>query len=196
MQATIDERLVVTPLLSTEQIGPASIDLRLGSEFRLTRRTGGPGLDPAGDAHAALVELQERLSIPLGEAFWLHPRQFILGATLEFLRLPSHLTAYVLGRSSWGRVGLIVATAIMVQPGYTGTLTLELVNEGDSPIKLYPGLRIAQLAVHQLSGATAWAYDHPVAKYLAPTGPEVSRLAWDAEEIKKVQRLGDGLRAR
>ena len=89
--------------------------------------------------------------------------------------MPPDLGAYVVGRSSWGRIGLIVATAIMVQPGYAGTLTLELVNEGEAPIRLYPGLRIAQLAVHELSTETE-PYARKGAKYLAPTGPQVSRL--------------------
>ena len=104
--------------------------------------------------------------------------------------------AYVLGRSSWGRVGLIVATAVMVQPGYTGTLTLELVNEGDSPIRLYPGVRIARLAVHTLPGPTHRPYARAGAKYLAATGPEPSRLARERTEIRRVKKLARRLAAR
>lgn len=185
----LDQRLVVTPLLNQRQVGPASIDLRLGTQFLLLRRTLDAGLDPGGTPQAETDKSQERVRVPLGDSLWLHPRQFVLGATLEFLRMPPNLGAYVLGRSSWGRVGLIVATAIMVQPGYTGTLTLELVNEGDSPIRLYPGVRIAQLAVHELPGDTRRPYARVGAKYLAQTGPEPSRLAKERNEIRRVKRL-------
>jgi len=193
---SLDDRLVVTPLLDRrKQIGPASIDLRLGTQFLLLRRTLEGGLDPGKRPQATLERSQERTRVQLGDSIWLHPGQFILGATLEFIRMPPHLGAYVLGRSSWGRVGLIVATAVMVQPGYTGTLTLELVNEGDSPICLYPGVRIAQLAVHELPGPTRRSYTRADAKYKAATGPEVSRLAREQKEIKKVRRLANRLRA-
>lgn len=106
----------------------------------------------------------------------MHPQQFVLGATCEFLRLPSHLGAYVLGRSSWGRLGLLVATAVMIQPGFSGCITLELVNAGDSPIRLFPGLKVAQLAVHSTAGSTAHAYSDTGGSYRSPTGPQAGRL--------------------
>ncbi len=185
----IEDRLVFTPLLDPAQIGPASVDLRLGTDFFVLRKPRGSGLDPSTATHADLEALQERVTIPLGEPFWLHPQQFALGATLEYMRIPACMGGYVLSRSSWGRVGLMVATAIMVQPGYTGSLTLELVNEGDSPIALYPGLRVAQLAVHSLDEATNEPYKSDEAKYASPTGPQVSRLAWDRDEMRRVKLL-------
>ncbi len=121
---------------------------------------------------------------------WLHPDQFVLGATLEFIRLPATVGAYVLGRSSWGRIGLIVATAVMIQPGFTGAVTLELVNEGESPIALYPGSRIAQLAVHTLDHATEHGYDAGDPKYFAPTGPQISRLSKERAEIDAIRETG------
>jgi dCTP deaminase len=191
----LESRLIVTPLLDRKQVGPASVDLRLGTEFLLLRRTLEAGLDPGGKPQAVIEKSQERERVPLGQSLWLHPRQFVLGTTLEFIRMPRNLGAYVLGRSSWGRVGLIVATAIMVQPGYAGTLTLELVNEGDSPIRLYPGVRIAQLAVHELPGPTP-PYARRGAKYLASTGPEASRLARERTEIARVRKLARRLEGR
>jgi dCTP deaminase len=188
----LSRRLVVTPLLDRRQIGPGSIDLRLGTEFLVLRRVRGAGLDP-GDETSIEKGSHEHVDVQFGDALWLHPQQFILGSTLEFLRMPADLGAYVVGRSSWGRVGLVVATAIMVQPGFAGTLTLELVNEGDAPIRLYPGLRIAQLTVHQLSAATR-AYTRPGAKYLAPTGPQASRAAWENAEVRRLRRIGRRLR--
>jgi dCTP deaminase len=191
----IAERLIVTPMLDEAvQIGPASIDLRLGSDFLVVRRSEHSGIDPAKDNDARVERSQERVSVPLGEPFWLHPRHFALGATLEFIRMPPNMGAYVVGRSSWGRIGLIVATAIMVQPGYTGALTLELVNEGHTPIALYPGLRIAQLAVHLLTAKTDFPYEAG-AKYVSPIGPEATKLAWDVDEIAKMRQLQDALAA-
>ena len=69
--------------------------------------------------------MYQRLVVPFGERLWLHLRQFALGSTLGLIRLPRTLGAYVLGRSSWGGLRLLVATAVMVQPGFAGSLTLE-----------------------------------------------------------------------
>jgi dCTP deaminase len=191
----VESRLVVTPLLRPAQIGEASVDLRLGPEFLLLRKTRKPGLDPTSLTQAELDEMQERVVIPYGDSIWLHPGHFVLAATLEFLRIPADLGAYVLGRSSWGRVGLIVATAIMVHPGFTGCLTLELINDGDSPICLHPGARIAQLAVHTLDGPTADPYG-PEGKYQAPIAPEASRLAKEHREIGQFMDVGNILHLR
>lgn len=189
----IDQRLVVTPLLDRAQIGEASIDLRMGTEFLLLRRTLRAGVDVDVDPQEQIDELYDRITVPLGEGLWLHPQQFALGSTLEFIRLPPTVGAYVLGRSSWGRLGLLVATAVMVHPGFSGSLTLELVNEGESPIRLYPGLKIAQLAVHSLPDATEHSYATPGVSYRSPTGPQAARLAKDKAELERIKKLGDAL---
>ena len=155
------------------QIGGASIDVRLGTEFLLLRRTRKPGLDPAEDPPVDDEGFQRRV-VPIGGKLWLHPEYFLLAATLEYIRVPDDLGAYVIAISSWGRVGLIVATVIVVHPSFAGYLTLELVNEGQSPIALYPGLRIAQLAFHSLDVPTAAPYgEEDEDKYLAPTRPGI-----------------------
>jgi dCTP deaminase len=193
-ETDLDKRLVVTPLLELSQIRESSIDLRLGTEFLLLRRTlrSGVNLEDA-DLQARIDNLYEKIAVPLGEGLWLHPQQFVLGATFEFVRIPPTLGAYVLGRSSWGRLGLLVATAILVGPGFAGSLTLELVNAGDSPIKLYPGLKIAQLAVHSLPGMTTHVYAQPEATYRSPTGPQPARLAKDQAELERIRELGRNL---
>lgn len=193
MKRDLPTRLVVTPLLDEKQIGTASIDLRLGTEFLLLRRTRGPGLDPGKDTQQQVEALQERVVVPLGEKLWLHPQHFVLAATLEYIRLPNDLGAYVVGRSSWGRVGLIVATAVLAHPGFAGCLTLELVNDGDSPIALYPGLRIAQLAVHTAAGAVV---DEAEAKYVGPTRPQASKLAKEKAEVEHLAELAEQLASR
>jgi dCTP deaminase len=188
----LDKRLVVTPLLDEAQVGPASIDLRLGTEFIETHRLRKGLLDPLEDGASVRESREERVVVPLGDHLVLHPGQFILGSTLEFVRMPSHMVGQVLGRSSWARLGLIVATAVVVQPGFGGVLTLELVNMGNVPMKLRPGLRIGQLMVWWMSDATAKPYE-PAAKYGSPIGPEPSRLGWEADERDRLIRLGQRL---
>jgi dCTP deaminase len=187
-----DRRLVVTPLLEDEQVGEASIDLRLGTDFLLLRRTRQPGVD-VGDPNLGtqVDELYDRMAIAVGEGLWLHPQQFALGATLEFVRIPPTLGAYVLGRSTWGRLGLLVATAVLIQPGFAGSITLELVNAGDSPIRLYPGLAVAQLAVHSLSDKTE--YSKADANYRSPTRPQPARLVKEQQQLEKIRKLGKAL---
>jgi dCTP deaminase len=147
------------------------------------------------DSQQGVDEQQERVVVPFGEELWLHPRHFILASTLEFLGLPNDLSAYVVGRSSWGRLGLVVATAVYVHPGFHGCLTLELVNEGDSPICLTPGSRVAQLAVHRLESPSTARKDEGE-KYYAPVRPQASRLSGERQEFVDLRRLGDQLRSR
>jgi dCTP deaminase len=190
-QKRLDQRLVFMPMLDFDkQVGPASVDLRLGTEFRVLRRIDESGLDPGDQPQVSIERMTTSVDVEVGDKLWLHPGQFVLGATLEFLRLPADLGAYVVGRSSWGRVGLLVATAIFVHPGFSGCLTLELVNHGESPIALYPGSRIAQLAVHRLPEATAHHYGRDDAKYVGPTGPQISHLAKESEEIGHLREIG------
>jgi dCTP deaminase len=187
----LERRLVIMPLLDrAKQIGSASVDVRLGTEFRFLRHTEGGGIDPGEPLHALLEHSQERVAVAIGEPLWLHPGHFVLGATLEYLRFPPYLGGYVVGRSSWGRIGLLVATAIMVQPGFAGCLTLELANHGESPIALYAGSRIAQLAVHTLDGDTAYGYS---GKYVGPTGPQASLLTKEQEEIQALHGVASRL---
>lgn len=190
----LEERLIVTPLLDDSQVGPASIDLRVGTEFLLFQRAVAGSVDPvAPEFEEQLEQIHERRSVPFGESLYLHPQQFVLGATLEFIRLPRTMGGYVLGRSSWGHVGLLIATAVMIQPCFAGALTLELVNEGDSPIRLFPGLRVAQLAIHSLDDATEFGYLAEDAKYKSPTGPQPAKLMNEKDEIRRIKRLGEAL---
>lgn len=190
-----EARLVISPLLDKSQIGRGAVDLRLGTEFLLLRRTQQPGLDPGVDGQQEVDEMQERLIVPFGDKFWLHPRHFVLAATLEYLRVPDDMAAYVVGRSSWGRLGLIVATAVFVHPGFRGCLTLELVNDGDSPIRLSPGVRIAQLALHSAEGTATPAEKYPE-KYLAPVRPQASKLASERGDFDRLSMVGTELRSR
>jgi dCTP deaminase len=105
----------------------------------------------------------------------LHPHQLILGVTFEYVSLPSNVFATIMSRSSWGRLGLVVATAAAVQPGFKGCLTLELVNVSESPIALYPGLPIGQLVFFDVSlpGVKAVPY---TGRYDCPTDAELPKF--------------------
>jgi dCTP deaminase len=126
-----------------ELVQPASVDLRLGDSFRVFHNHRVSGIDlrkpPTG--------LTEEVVIDPEESFVIHPGEFCLGRTLEWVELPDDIVARIEGKSSIGRLGLIVhATAGFCDPGWKGTLTLELNNLTRIPIKLYPGLLIAQLS--------------------------------------------------
>jgi dCTP deaminase len=143
----------VTPILDeTDQIGEGTIDVRLGPDLIVTKRTTGLAVyDPARADEIAdeLGDYQSYVRRPLGAAFYLHPGEFVIARTLEYIRLSDSMAAQAIGRSSWGRLGLIIATATMVHPGFAGTITLELSNVGTVPIVLYVGVRIAQLAFYE-----------------------------------------------
>src|SRR6201994_3658234 len=124
-------------------VQPASVDLRLGDSFRVFHNHRASAIDlrdpPSG--------LTEEVAIAADESFVIHPGEFCLGRTLEWVELPDDIVARIEGKSSIGRLGLIVhATAGFCDPGWKGTLTLELNNLTRVPIKLYPGLPIAQLS--------------------------------------------------
>jgi dCTP deaminase len=187
-------KLTITPLLDREkQIGAGSVDLRLGSEFLEASRQATDFVDPFRSAvkQQAVVE-DRRTHVPLGNRFVLHPGQFVLGSTLEFIVMPADMTGQVLSRSSWGRVGLLVATAVAVQPGFRGMLTLELVNSGSQPIVLHPGLRVAQLQLWESSQPTAQPYSVS-GKYDAPLGPETNRLVVERGERDVLRHITENL---
>jgi dCTP deaminase len=144
----------VTPILDPDvQIGDASVDLRLGPDFVVTQRATELALfDPVQVDEVAqrVQDYQQYVRRPLGSAFYLHPGQFAIARTLEYVALPDDLSGQVLGRSSWGRLGLVIATATLIQPGFKGTLTLELANLGTVPLVLYVGLRVAQLSLSHI----------------------------------------------
>jgi dCTP deaminase len=184
-ESDLSNRLFITPLLKpAQQLGNLSVDLRLGNEFIVPMKTKYPVLDPNryGKYKVAEVEeYQEKIYKRYGEPFILHPGQFVLGCTLEFLRLPNFFSAYIIGRSSWGRLGLTIATAIAIDPGYSGVLTLELLNSGETPIVLYPGARIAQLILHKQPPSSHEYSRQKLSKYKFPVSVEFSKIRGDAD---------------
>ena len=131
----VTDPLVITPspeLADLNTSGSASIDLRLGTWFVSLRQARMPCLEV--DDPSLGAQFTKNHYVRFGDSYFLHPRSFVLGTTLEWIRLPRDLAAYVIGKSSWGRRGLIIATATGVHPGFKGCLTLELTNVGEIPI--------------------------------------------------------------
>jgi dCTP deaminase len=172
-------RIIIDPL-DESAIQPASIDLRLDSAFRIFRVTTRPYVD----VREPVDDLTELVTIEHEEPFVLQPGAFCLATTLESISLPDDIVARVDGRSSLGRLGLLVhATAGYVDPGWTGKLTLELSNQSQMPIALYFGMRIAQISFLRLSSAVDRPYGTPGlgSKYQGQTGPTPSRISEDIE---------------
>ncbi len=176
-----DDSFNITPILDgKKQISGSSVDLRLDNQFIVTSRTSFAGINPIQrkdkEIESIINQYQKKIKIPYGEKFVLHPNELVIGSTLEFLSFPDDLMAYVIGRSSWGRLGLIIATATTINPCFKGNLTLELVNVGNIPIELYPGVRIAQLVLHEIDGKEDYG-----GKYQLQIGPGFSKIYDDPE---------------
>ena len=137
---------------------PASVDLRLGRSFRVFHNHRIGAIDLADPPR----QLTEHVEIGAAESFVIHPGEFVLGRTEEYVELPDDLVARIEGKSSLGRLGLIVhATAGFVDPGFRGTLTLEITNLTRVPIVLWPGKPIAQLSFMALDRPAERPYGHP-----------------------------------
>jgi dCTP deaminase len=141
-----------------EMVQPASVDLRLGPSFRVFHNHRAAAID-LDDPPANLTE---QVTITGDDPFVIHPGEFVLGRTLEYVELPTDVVARIEGKSSLGRLGLIVhATAGFVDPGFRGTLTLEITNLTRVPIKLYAGRPIAQLSFMALDAPALRPYGSP-----------------------------------
>jgi len=180
------------PDLSTPQdtttfmhIHASSMDMRLGSTFKLYEHSKFAILDPKQPE--SFAGNMRTITVPDGEAFIVQPGEFVLGVTQETLTLPNDLVARVEGRSSLGRLGIIVhSTAGFVDPGFSGTITLEISNLNRLPVALYPGMRVCQLAFEVMSSAADMPYNlKPNSKYQGQVLPEESRLSIDPEFILK-----------
>lgn len=192
-QGELRDRIIVTPILDKRQINAGVIDLRLGTEFILTKKTEFSSLDIIeSELSNTIKKYQEKITVNFKDGLILHPNQFIIGSTLEYIKLPNDIIGYIIGRSSWGRLGLVIATATLINPGFAGVITLELTNVGEVPIKLYPILRIAQISFHRLDFYKG--KNGPKSrKYFGSTSPSFSEIYKDydkcliEEEIEEVK---------
>jgi dCTP deaminase len=168
-------RIGISPL-DEDAIQPASVDLRLDSAFRIFRVTSRPYVD----VQQPMDDLTELVEIIPEEPFVVQPGSFCLGSTMETITLSDDIVARVDGKSSLGRLGLLVhATAGYVDPGWTGKLTLELSNQSQMPIALYYGMRIAQISYLEMTTPVDRPYGSADlgSKYQGQTGPTPSRIS-------------------
>jgi dCTP deaminase len=153
---------------------PSSLDVRVDRLFRVFRNSRYPYIDVKHEQE----ELTELVEVDGDEAFILHPGEFVLGSTLEQVRLPDDLVARLEGKSSLGRLGLLIhSTAGFIDPGFDGHVTLELSNVANLPITIYPEMKIGQLSFMQLSEPAERPYgtDGMGSKYQGQRGPTPSR---------------------
>jgi dCTP deaminase len=155
-------------------IQPSSVDVRLDRWFRVFQNHRYAYIDPSQEQE----DLTELVETTGDDAFVLHPGEFVLGATLETVTLPDDVAARLEGKSSLGRLGLLThSTAGFIDPGFSGHVTLELGNVATLPIKLWPGMKIGQLAFFQLSSPADNPYGSAVygSRYQGQRGPTPSR---------------------
>ncbi len=167
------------------QLQPASLDLRLGYDFQTFNYTRQALIDPADpttfEQLTSLTQLQD------GERFLVHPGEFVLATTLEHVEIPLDLLARLEGRSSIGRLGIVIhSTAGYIDPGFKGKITLEISNLGRIAVALYPGMRICQLAFEEMSSPVREGYgEKRGSKYQGQSEATASRLFQDNEFRKR-----------
>jgi dCTP deaminase len=164
-------RIVIDPF-DPACVQPSSVDLHVDAEFRVFRNNRYPFIDVKQEQ-----DLTELVEVKPDEAFILHPGEFVLGSTLERVAIPDDLVARLEGKSSLGRLGLLIhSTAGYVDPGWDGYLTLELSNVANLPITIYPGMKIGQISFFQLTTAAVTPYGGAGSKYQGQRGPTASRI--------------------
>jgi len=167
-------RIVIDPF-DEGCVQPSSVDLHVDSRFRVFANSRYPYIDVKQE----MPGLTELVEMSEGEPFILHPGEFVLGATMERVQLPNDLVARLEGKSSLGRLGLLIhSTAGYVDPGWDGYLTLELSNVANLPITIYPGMKIGQISFFRLSTPAEFPYGSEAArsKYQGQRGPTASRF--------------------
>lgn len=176
-KAIKQQRIIITPPLDyTTQFGSCSIDLRLGDTFRVFDHSKYPYIDPMRKDYSN--EITKEVHVKTGEHFIMQPGDFVLAVTLESVKIPIDLMGRLEGRSSLGRLGLVVhSTASVFDPGWDGNPVLELGNLGRMAISLTPGMRICAMTFEELSSAADVPYTKKKhAKYVFQNGPGESKI--------------------
>ncbi len=174
IRASIEAGQIGLEPLDMSLLQPSSFDVRIDRFFRLFDNHKYAFIDPAEQQD----DLTRFVEVAPDEPFILHPGEFVLGSTYEFVKLPDNVAARLEGKSSLGRLGLVThSTAGFVDPGFNGHVTLELSNMATLPIKLWPGMKIGQLCFFQLSSPSETPYgsDKYLNRYQGQRGPTASR---------------------
>ncbi len=171
-------KIFIEPELKDEQFQSAWIDLTLGNEFRTFKNTQSALVDPKNPE-----DNTEIISIDEDKPFIVHPGEFILGTVNEYVKFPDDLAGAVDGRSSLGRLGVVVhVTSTFVDPGWEGKLVLEITNVGKMPVALYPGMRICKLVFMKLSSPSEKPYyKKKDAKYFKQNQIDQSKISQEFE---------------
>ena len=172
-EAIAEGRIALDPF-EPSFVQPSSVDLRVDTQFRVFENHRYPHIDP----RETQEDLTKVVTVDDGDCFILHPGEFVLGATYERVRLGDDIVARLEGKSSLGRLGLLIhSTAGFVDPGFDGYLTLELSNVANLPIAIYPGMRIGQISFYQMTTSADHPYgtDAAGSKYQGQRGPTPSR---------------------
>lgn len=184
-------RIKIEPLAEDWQsgLGSCSIDFRLGNRFGVFNFTSFPYVDSRDRESAAAIV--KHIEVPDNQPFIMHPGEFVLATTREWLELPDDLLGRIEGRSSLGRLGIIVhGTASIFDAGWRGNPTMELGNLGRLPVALYPGMRICAFTFEELSSPVDVPYYKKIGnKYAGQRRPEASRLAQD-DELRRNEGVG------
>ena len=165
-------RIVIDPF-DASCVQPSSVDLHVDNQFRVFANSRYPYIDVKEE----MPDLTELVEVKPDEPFILHPGEFVLGSTAERIGIPNDLVARLEGKSSLGRLGLLIhSTAGYVDPGWDGYLTLELSNVANLPITLYPGMKIGQISFFKLTTPADVPYGAAGNKYQGQRGPTPSRF--------------------
>lgn len=178
-------KLNITPEPAVSSINGATVDVRLGNQFRIFREHTAAYIDLSGPKEEVTASLERIMSDEIilqdSEAFYLHPGELALAVTLESVTIPDDLVGWLDGRSSLARLGLMVhVTAHRIDPGWQGQIVLEFYNSGKLPLALRPGMTIGALSFETLSGPAARPYNRRQdAKYKGQQGAVASRIDKD-----------------
>lgn len=184
IRARIQAGSVVIEPYDDGDLQPSSVDLHLDRTFRVFRNNRYPYIDP----RQAQPDITEMVTVREDESFILHPGEFVLGQTLEWVELPDDLVARLEGKSSLGRLGLLIhSTAGYVDPGWRGNLTLELSNVSNLPIALYPGMRIGQISFLEMTSPVERPYGSAGlgSKYQGQSEPTESAFHRDFDRTRR-----------
>ena len=175
-KALKDKRIIIKPEPDLKkQLGSCSIDLRLGNKFRVFDISQFPYIDPVKKDYSN--EITKIIQVEKDGFFIMQPGDFVLAVTLESVKIPADLMGRLEGRSSLGRLGLVVhSTASIFDPGWDGRPVLELGNLGRMAIKLACGMRICAMTFEELTSPATKYTDRVAAKYKFQQGPEESRI--------------------
>lgn len=162
-------------------INASSLDLRLGNFFKIYNHSRQAVLDPLDKK--SFEDVTKLVEVLPGEPFIVQPGEFVLGVTMEKVKIPDDVVARVEGRSSLGRLGIIIhSTAGFIDAGFEGTITLEITNINRMPVALYPGMRVCQLAFELMTGKADVPYSKKkTSKYQGQNLPQESKIAFDPE---------------